>query len=93
MHRIALGLSAFLLVSVPATMSIAQQHNRLPEAPLLDCGYVCVFAQSTEPVQDLDQSAAVVEHPPQSAFALAQTQISQVIPANFAGVSRSGQAR
>jgi hypothetical protein len=90
MHRIALGLSAFLFVSLPTTTSIAQQSDRLPEAPLLDCGYVCVFAQSTEAV---DRSAAVGEQPPQRASAPAQAPISQVIPANFKGVSRSGHAR
>jgi hypothetical protein len=87
MHRTALGLSALLLVSVATTASIALQGDRLPEAPLLDCGYVCVFAQSTESV---DRSAAVGEQPPQWASAPAQTPPSQVIPANFGGVSRSG---
>jgi hypothetical protein len=85
MHRIALNLSAFLLVSV--AVAVAQLGERLPEAPLLDCGYVCVFAQSTESV---DRSSAVGEQPPQWASAPAQTPPSQVIPANFGGVSRSG---
>jgi hypothetical protein len=90
MHRIALYLSACLLVSVAVTASIAQQGERLPEAPLLDCGYVCVFAQSTESV---DRSAAVGEQPREWVSATAQTPLSQALPANFGGVSRSGNAR
>jgi hypothetical protein len=90
MHRTALGLLALLLVSVATTTSIARQGDHLPEAPLLDCGYVCVFAQSTEPV---DRSAAVGERPPQWTSAPAQTPPSQFIPANFGGVSKSGHDR
>ena len=85
MHRITLGLLAFLLVFVPATASVAQQRDRLPEAPLRDCGYVCVFAQSTDPVQDLDRSAQVGKRPSQRASAPSQMPFSQVIPPNFAG--------
>jgi hypothetical protein len=88
MHRIALNLSAFLLVSV--AVAVAQLGERLPEAPLLDCGYVCVFAQSTESV---DQSATVGEQPPEWASAPAQTLFSQALPANLGGVSGSGNAR
>ena len=84
MHRIALGLLAFLVVSAPATPTIAQQRDRLPEAPLRDCGYVCVFA-STNPVQDLDRSAQVGKQPSQRASAPPQMPFSQVIPPNFAG--------
>jgi hypothetical protein len=88
MHRIALNLSAFLLVSV--AVAVAQLGERLPEAPLLDCGYVCVFAQSSESV---DQSATVGEQPPEWASAPAQTLFSQALPANLGGVSGSGNAR
>ena len=85
MHRIALNLSAFLLA-----VAVAQLGEPLPEAPLLDCGYVCVFAQSTE---SGDRPATVGEQPPEWASAPAQTLFSQALPANLGGVSRSGNAR
>jgi hypothetical protein len=89
MHRIALNLSAFLFASVAVIANTSQQGERLPEAPLLDCGYVCVFAQSTESV---GRSATVGEQPPEWASAPTQTLFSQALPANLGGVSRSGNA-
>ena len=83
MQRITLGLSTFLLVSVPAAASVAQQRDRLPAAPLQDCGYVCVFAQSTEPAQGLDGSPPVRGQVSQGASAPSQTPVSQIIPSNF----------
>ena len=67
MHRIALSLSAFLFICTPATAaSVAQQRDRLPGAPLLDCGYVCVFSQSTELAQEFDGPVPVRGQSPQS---------------------------
>ena len=90
MQRIAQNLSAFLFASVAVIAHTSQQGESLPEAPLLDCGYVCVFAQSTETV---DRSVTVDEQPPEWASAPAQTLFSQALPANLGGVSRSGNAR
>jgi hypothetical protein len=90
MHRIALSLSAYLFICTPATAErVAQQRDRLPEAQLLDCGYVCVFAQSTQSVQDLDGSAAVRGQSPQWASVPAETLLSQVIPANLLAATGS----
>ena len=84
MHWIALGLSAFIFICTPATAaSVAQQRDRLPEAHLLDCGYVCVFAQSTQPVQDLDGPARARGQSPQKASIPPETPLSQFIPANL----------
>jgi hypothetical protein len=48
-HRIAVRFSAFLLVTAAATAALAEQPGRASQAPSPDCGYACVFAQSTEP--------------------------------------------
>ena len=59
MHRTALGLSAFLTLIVPGTASLAQQLDRLAEPVPLDCGYVCIFAASTEPIESIGQAATL----------------------------------
>jgi len=58
MHRTALGLSALLTLIVPGT-SLAQQLDRLAEPVPLDCGYVCIFAASTEPIESIGQAATL----------------------------------
>jgi len=86
MHRIALSLSAFLFICTPATAaSVAQQRDRLPRAPLLDCGYVCVFSQSTELAQEFDGPVPVRGQSPQRAAVPPETPFAEVIPADFGG--------
>jgi hypothetical protein len=86
MHRIALSLSAFLFICTSTTAaSIAQQRDRLPGTPLPDCGYVCIFAQSTELAQESDRSAQIRGQSPQRTSVPPDTSLSQVIPADFGG--------
>jgi hypothetical protein len=82
MHRIALSISVFLLVTGAATAGIAQQRDGAPEAPGPDCGYVCVFAQPTEPAQNVDGSAPVRGQAPERTATPLQTPPSEIIPAS-----------
>ena len=56
MRPTAFGLSVLFLISLSPSVTTAQQADPRAEA-LLDCGYVCVFAQSTEPVPSLKSAA------------------------------------
>jgi hypothetical protein len=86
MHRTALGLTALLTLIVPGTASLAQQPDRLAESVPLDCGYVCIFATSTEPIESIGQAAAVRRDATQWSLALAQ------VPRPRAVVDRSASS-
>jgi len=71
MHRTAVGLAAILTLIVPGTASLAQQLDRLAESVPLDCGYVCIYAPSTEPIESIGRTAAVRREGTQLSLALA----------------------
>ena len=60
MHRIALGLSAFLLVAAISSPGATQQLDAAVAASNgPDCGYVCIFAASVAVNEDLERQAPV----------------------------------
>jgi hypothetical protein len=83
MHRIALSISAFLLITGTATVGSAQQRDRAPEAADPDCGYACVFALSSEPAPSIDGSAPVLGRAPERTATPMQTPPSAIIPASL----------
>jgi|SRR5262245_659452 len=70
MHRTTLGLAASLTLIVPGTASLAQQLDRRAETAPLDCGYVCIYAPSTEPIESSGRAAAVRREGTQLSLAL-----------------------
>ena len=53
MHRIAIGLSALLLIAATGTPGATQDLNAKIAAPHEpDCGYVCVYADSLVAASD-----------------------------------------
>lgn len=60
MHRIALGLTAFLLVAAVSSPGATQQVDAAVAASNdPDCGYVCIFAASVAANEDREQQAFV----------------------------------
>ena len=59
MRRSSFGLSVLFLVCLSPSAVTAQQVDRPAEPAFLDCGYVCVFAKSTEPAQSLERAAGL----------------------------------
>ena len=85
MHRTALGLSALLTLIVPGRASLAQQLDRLAESVSPDCGYVCIFALSTEPIESIGRAAAAGRDGTQLSVALAQAPSSHAVVDRSAG--------
>ena len=63
MRRTSFGLSILFLTCLTPSVTTAQQADRRAEPALLDCGYVCVFAQSTELIESLERTAGLNSSP------------------------------